>query len=129
MSQNINNEYILTFPKEGTILSMNTVGKIQFSFSNKDFIRLCGLGFPSKTSGASRLHLVEQEVAFLPSEIACDAIGQVFVSDWLNKTVFLFDEKLSMLRTLGDSFFGPNAWCYDKRNNALVVADRKLKQV
>ncbi|KAH3824696.1 hypothetical protein DPMN_126548 [Dreissena polymorpha] len=126
MSQNINNEYILTFPKEGTILSVNTVGKIQFSFSNEDFIRVCA---PSKTSSATRLHMEEQEVAFWPSGIACNAIGHVFVSDWLNKTVLMFDEKLSIIRTLGDRFFGPNALCYDKKNNALVVSDRKVIQL
>jgi len=119
IGQNINKEFVVTFPKEGMILSVDPTGKIKSSFSFTDF-KKCDI--PICTNNAKETG--NDKVEFWPSGIACDVKGHVFVSDWFNKLVLMFDDHLNFLRCVGSSWSGPNALFYDCRVDELWIADK-----
>ncbi|XP_052819975.1 uncharacterized protein LOC128245786 [Mya arenaria] len=123
IAQNVNNQYVLTFPKQGMVISVDSVGKIKSSFGHKDLIK-CDVPLRAPTSDDND----EYGVGFWPSGIACDDMGHVLVSDWLNKTVLMMDEKLNFLRCVGTRYTGPNALLYDKKSNVLWIGDKGSAQ-
>lgn len=118
IAQNIDDRYVLTFPKEGAILSVDGVGNIRNSFTDRDF-QECNV-----TNGRQG-----SEMRFWPSGVCCDAVGHVIVTEWTNALVILLDKDLNILRHIGKGHSGPNAVCYDLKWNTLFIGDKESVQM
>lgn len=119
LAQSINNNYVLTFPKEGKLLSVdNFNGEIKRSFDKNDF-RMC-LPLTIKPSGTS--------IEFWPSGLCCDTNGHIFVTEYLTKLLLMFDMDCNMLRFIGENHACPNALCFHANTGTLWLGDKgKLK--
>ena len=114
LAQNKNNNYVLTFPKEGKILSVdNATGEIKGSFDKADFRLFVSNYFkPAKGGG------------FWPTGVCCDANGNIFVTEYLEKITFMLDSDCTPIRMIGGRYACPNAVCFNETFNALWVADK-----
>lgn len=117
LAQNINNNYILTFPKEGQLVSVDSFnGEIKASFDKNDY-RMC-LSSTIKHSS----------IEFWPSGVCCDTNGHIFVTEYLKKLLLMFDMDCNMLRVIGENHAGPNALCFHTDTCTLWLGDKgKLK--
>lgn len=118
IAQNIDDRYVLTFPKDGAILSVDGVGTIRNSFSTLDF--------QDCVPNTSRF---KKEQTFWPSGVACDSVGHVIVSEWTNAVVMMLDRNLNMLRHIGKYHVFPNALSFDRKLNILFLGDKESVQL
>ena len=117
IAQNVDDRFVLTFPKDGVVLSVDGVGQIRNSFSADDFTDC----LPQTRYG--------REVTFWPSGVACDTVGHVLVSEWTNAVVLMLDRNLNMLRFIGRYYVCPNALTFNKKINMLFVGDKDSIQM
>ena len=101
--QNINGDYISSYPYEGVVSIVDRNG-----------------GLVKISNGDMTDHLQD---TFKPSGIACDSKGNVFVSDWKQCCVLIFDKNGHFLRKMGGEFNAPNALCIDS-NDRIWIGER-----
>ena len=103
VAQNFNGDYICSYPYEGVASIVNKNG-----------------GLVKISNGETSDVLQER---FKPSGIACDEKGYVFISDWRQQCVLVFDKNGHFLRKIASEFAAPNALCFDCHNR-LWIGDR-----
>ena len=103
MIQNLNGDYVSSYPFEGVVSIVNRDGAL-IKISNGE------------------INDAIQEI-FKPSGVACDSNGNVFISDWKQHCVLIFDKNGHFLRKIGGDFNAPNAICVDK-NDRIWIGDR-----
>lgn len=116
--QNVDNNYVLTFPKDGKILSVNGLnGVITASFDTSDFRRCL-----------PKHNTAEDKAVFWPSGLSCNLRGHIFVTEWVHKYLLMFDKDCHFLRHIGLNHSCPNAVCYDESSQTIWLGDKgKIK--
>lgn len=111
---NSNNNYVLTFPKEGLVLSVDHItGQVKSFFDKKDF----------RLSVTNQLKVTNSN-DFWPSGVCCDPHGNIYVTEYLEKVLLMLDYDCCLLRYIGGGYSCPNAVCFHDSSCLLWLADK-----
>ena len=103
VTQNFNDDYVCSYPYEGVVSIVNKNGGLV------------------KISNGETSDVMQDR--FKPSGVDCDSKGNVFVSDWQQKCILIFDKHGHFLRKIGGEFAAPNAVCLDSKDR-IWIGDR-----
>ncbi|KAL4221489.1 hypothetical protein ACF0H5_019746 [Mactra antiquata] len=116
--QTCSNNYVLTFPKDGKVLSVNGLnGEVNAIFDSSDFYRY----LPKRTNTVG-------DASFWPSGICCNSREQIFVTEYVHRLLLMLDKDCHFIRFIGLDHSCPNAVCYNETDNTLWLGDKgKIK--
>ena len=103
VTQNFNEDFVCSYPFEGVVSIVNKTGGLV------------------KISNGETSDVMQDR--FKPSGVSCDSKGNVFVSDWQQKCVLIFDKHGHFLRKVNGEFAAPNGVTVDCKDR-IWVGDR-----
>ena len=114
IAENNNGEYVITFPKEGCVLSVDRQGNIKSAFSKQT-------GNPNKVIDRGRMSTLKE---FWPTGVCCNSKGRIFVTDWLGKRVICLDSTCKFVHYIGTDYHNPNAICVNLNLDTIWIGDK-----